>query len=74
MRAGLVGLPLMMKGSTGQDIINPIYSELRQHRATLAALLRGLKLPDENPEASAGAFGRLNARTAANTRWATRGA
>jgi hypothetical protein len=69
---GLVGLPLMMKGSTGQDIVNPIYGELRQHRSALAGLLRALKLPDENPERAA--VDRSSAaRTAATARWAKRG-
>jgi hypothetical protein len=46
LRDGMVGQPLILKGSQGQDVINPIVSELRQHRATQAALLRQLKLPD----------------------------
>ena len=69
--AGMVGAPLLVRGSQGQDVINPLVSELRQHRATLAALLRQLKLPDEAADAAA----RSNsARAAANARWSRRGA
>ena len=68
----LAGLPLMMKGSTGQDIVNPIYGELRQHRSALAGLLRALKLPDEDP-VRAGVDRSSAARSAANARWAKRG-
>lgn len=71
--AGLDGLPLMMKGSTGQDIVNPIYGELRQHRSTLRALLAQLKLPDANPEAAAGERS-ANMRAVVNARWSKRGA
>jgi hypothetical protein len=65
-------LPYMVKGSQGQDVINPIISELRQHRATLTSMLAKLKLPDDaeddvggrdmDPRATA-------ARKAANARW-----
>lgn len=73
LNSGLAGLPLMMKGSTGQDIVNPIFGELRQHRSALAGLLRSLKLPDENPEKAAGDRS-SSARAAANARWSRRGA
>lgn len=73
LNEGLVGLPLMMKGSTGQDIVNPIYGELRQHRMALKGILGSLKLPDENGEAATGARSAA-ARTAANARWSSRGA
>jgi len=59
-------------GSQGQMVIHPVISELRQHRATLAALLRQLKLPDENPEQAAAARSSMM-RGVANARWATRG-
>jgi hypothetical protein len=61
------GQPLYMKGSMGQSVINPIVPELRQHRATLAALLKHLKLPDElveRPDSRA-----VAARRAAQARW-----
>lgn len=67
------GFKLIVRGSQGQDVINPLISELRQHRATLAALLRQLKLPDENPAVAAGERS-ASARAAANARWSRRGA
>lgn len=73
MQAALVDQPLMVKGSQGQDVINPLVSEIRQHRATLAALLRQLKLPDADSTDVGGALSAKN-RAAANARWARRGA
>lgn len=56
--------PLTVKGSMGQPVVNPLIAEIRQHRATMAGLLRGLKLPDEAaPSRSA------QARDAAKARW-----
>jgi hypothetical protein len=52
-------------------VINPLISELRQHRSTLASLLRQLKLPDESVSAEARSTA---ARAAANARWSRRGA
>lgn len=72
LEAGFEAEPdLMVRGSQGQKVINPIIAELRQYRASRAALLRQLKLPDESssPEARS-----TQARAAANARWATRGA
>jgi hypothetical protein len=66
MRKSIADGALMVKGSMGQVVINPLISELRQHRATLATLLRGLKLPDEG--AGTGADG-AQQRQAANARW-----
>ena len=39
---------LIGKGSMGQPVAAPLVSELRQHRAALAAFLKQLKLPDED--------------------------
>lgn len=62
-------LPLVAKGSMGQDVAAPLVQELRQHRATLARLLLQLKLPDEDGDAARSHAG----RELAMTRW-TRGA
>ncbi|WP_228002151.1 hypothetical protein [Nocardia australiensis] len=62
---------LIVRGSQGQPVINPLISELRQHRATLAGLLRSLKLPDETDTSEARS---TQARAAANARWSKRGA
>jgi hypothetical protein len=73
MRACLASNDMMVKGSMGQLVINPMISELRQHRATLAGLLRGLKLPDEaggELGSAAGSGERSSAaRHAALVRW-----
>lgn len=47
IEAELTGAPLTTTGSMGQIVTHPLLTELRQHRTTMAALLRGLKLPDE---------------------------
>jgi hypothetical protein len=69
---GMSGASLLVRGSQGQEVINPLISELRQHRSTLASLLRQLKLPEENG-AAAGERS-TSARAAANARWSRRGA
>ena len=62
----------IVHGSQGQPVINPLISEQRQHRATLAALLRQLKLPDENGMSEEETRS-TQARAAANARWSRRG-
>lgn len=61
----------MVKGSMGQQVINPMVAELRQHRATLAGLLAKLKLPDtgDNPSAGSEPARGEQQRSAANSRW-----
>lgn len=66
MEAEMAGAPLTVKGSQGQPVANPMLSELRQHRAQLAALLKALKLPDDGQGA---ADRSAKARDAANARW-----
>lgn len=58
-------LPLMMKGSQGQDVVNPLVTELRQHRATKRSLWASLKLPDEVEE-----FEENAQRKGGQSRWA----
>lgn len=70
MEAEQRGLPLVVKGSQGQDVAAPLVQELRQHRATLARLLLQLKLPDEGGEAARSSA----ARELAMARWAPGGA
>lgn len=64
---------VMSTGSMGQPVVNPLVPEIRQHRATLARLLGGLKLPDDDTSDSAGRVS-AQARSAANARWSNRGA
>lgn len=65
MEEELAGAPLTVKGSMGQLVPHPLVTELRQHRATMATLLRGMKLPDE-----AGDGASNQQREAAQSRWA----
>lgn len=66
---------LMVVGSMGQPVVNPMVAEVRQHRTALAGLLRGLKLPDDEGGSSevGGGLSAKN-REAANARWSRRGA
>lgn len=68
MEAEIAGSGLMITGSMGQDRIHPLVSEIRQHRAVLAGLLRALKLPDD------GAGVMNQQRSAGQASWAKRGA
>lgn len=62
------GADKLVRGSMGQRVINPLISELRQHRTTLATLLGKLKLPDDAP--AGGQVPRsVSARNAASSRW-----
>lgn len=66
---------ILITGSMGQQVLNPLVAELRQHRSTLATLLRQLKLPDEAPAKAQEPGDRsATARAAANARWSKRGA
>lgn len=56
---------LIVLGSQGQEVANPMISELRQHRATKKSLWAALKLPDEAAAAD------INAqRKGGQSRWA----
>lgn len=58
---------LIGEGSQGQPVAAPLISEMRMHRATLASLLKQLRLPDEDGRAAATTSDL--ARHAANARW-----
>lgn len=58
--------PLMLKGSQGQDVVNPMVSELRQHRATKRGLWSSLKLPDDTQGVEVN-----QQRDAAQSKWAS---
>jgi hypothetical protein len=64
---------LLVTGSQGQKVINPLVQEVRQHRTVLAALLRQLKLPD-TPSGARQKQDLVSeqARAAARARWGTR--
>lgn len=61
----LDGADLIVTGSQGQDVANPMISELRQHRATKKSLWAALKLPDDNAGAEVN-----HQRTGGQSRWA----
>lgn len=67
----LADMPVTAVGSTGQLVVNPLVQEIRQHRTVTAALLKQLKLPEEDAErAQAAADSRsASARHAAKSRW-----
>jgi hypothetical protein len=69
LEAGLQGEPLVVTGSQGQPVAHPNIQELRQHRALVARLLAGLKLPDEEQEGRDANWRSQRARRAALTRW-----
>lgn len=67
MEKALETADLTVTGSMGQLVAHPLVQELRQHRSTMAGLLRGMKLPDESDSQSS-----VNQqRAAGQTRWAT---
>lgn len=69
MRNQLGQMDLMLTGSTGQQVVNPLVAEIRAHEAQVSTLLAKLKLPD----ASTGAGEQprsTQARAAAQSRWA----
>jgi hypothetical protein len=51
LQSALKDAPKTTRGSMGQEVIHPLISELRQHRATLSTLLRGLALADSDTSA-----------------------
>lgn len=65
------GQPYLVRGSQGQQVINPMIAEQRQHRAVVASLLKQLRLPDEGDSQEARSSA---ARDAANARWHKRSA
>lgn len=65
MEAEQRDLPLVAKGSMGQDVAAPLVQELRQHRTALARLLQQLKLPEEGGDAARSSA----ARDLAMARW-----
>lgn len=58
---------LVVKGSMGQPVANPLVQEIRQHRQVVKGLLAALKLPDEDGSVSGSRSSQ--ARAAAQARW-----
>lgn len=57
---------LMVTGSQGQMVMNPLIAEARQHRATKMSLWKRLSLPDP----ASGVVETNQQRSAAQSRWA----
>jgi hypothetical protein len=66
------GDDLRVRGSQGQPVSLPEISELRQHRAQLAALLRALALPSGDEDAGEGLTRSEIGRLGAAARWKNR--
>lgn len=65
--------PLVVKGSTGQPVINPVIAEARVQRGLLAKLLKDLNIPaTEEAEQEAAQSRSEKARKAAKARWGVR--
>ena len=68
LQAELGAQDAMVPGSKGQQVSNPLFGEIRQHRLAFVALVKALKLPtDDTGSASA------NARALVNRRWQRQG-
>lgn len=70
LEAGINDESLLVPGSTGQLVINPLVSEVRQHRTAFKTLLAQLKLPDLEGDKRAAEVRSVQARKAAQSRWA----
>ena len=70
MEAELEGADLVVYGSRGQPVANPLAQEIRLHRGVLKQLLGALRLPeDESPDSWDGISASERARRAAMARW-----
>lgn len=69
LRAQLDGMDLMVLGSTGQLVVNPLVAEVRAHEAHVAMLLSRLKLKDSASSARGGSSRSVAARDRASERW-----
>lgn len=74
MVAGMKGKPLVVDGSKGSPVVNPLLPELRQHRNILKSLMQSLKLPEDGDTEREAGDRSTKARAAANARWSRRGA
>jgi hypothetical protein len=70
LRVALEDAPLTVAGSMGQEAASPLVTEIRLHRATLASLLKHLKLPDlDGQTVRQSGRNSVSARKAAMARW-----
>jgi hypothetical protein len=67
VNAELVGAPLTVKGSRGQQVPNPLLAEARAYDKTIESLQRALCLPA--PGQTAGAWRNPHTKSAVDARW-----
>lgn len=76
LQKGLEEAPLTSEGSMGQEVIHPLFQEIRQQMTSQASLLRQLKLEEAAEEAESRPEGPMSrtesAKKAANARWQKR--
>lgn len=71
LHLALADAEVIVPGSTGQQRVNPLFAEVRSHRATLARLTTALALPDEEEEVGRTPASK-RAQHAAQVRWGRR--
>lgn len=69
LEAELATAPTMVPGSAGQMRANPLFNELRLHRALLAQLCRQLAIPTEDDDRSAALQRSAAGRALVRQRW-----
>lgn len=73
MEKDLKGAPLMVRGSMGQEVANPLLTEVRMHRKAYIDFIGKLDLPEGEGAGEAVSPRTAAAQKAANARW-SRGA
>ena len=69
LEAALADAPLMVKGSMGQQVSNPLLAEWRSHAQLAAQLLARLKLDTAEESGGLQIIGANRQRAAAHRRW-----
>lgn len=69
----LDGASLLVTGSSGQQVANPLLEQLRKHRELVSKLLASLDLPDPEEEGKTLSPRSQQAQKAAQARWSKRG-
>jgi hypothetical protein len=64
-----IGTDLVVPGSKGQPVANPLLDQVQKHRMLLARLLGQLALPDDPSDRGLSAARSQSARKAALARW-----
>jgi hypothetical protein len=67
LNAEMATAPLMVKGSRGQQIANPLLAQIRAYDKTVESLQRALCLPP--PGEKVGTFRNPNTKSAVDARW-----